>query len=179
MNNESLNMSRHIAFFCYGICCAILVLGGGCQNLRTDNSEEIITKRDRMYTGYGKFFGEDALLFGGEDRRQKQPHVEIGVNSYLWRSTLDTLAFMPLQVVDPQGGVITTDWYTDPSAPNEQTRINVRILDRVLRADALTVSIFRQQYKGNRWVPVPVAPKTVYQIENAILKRARHLKSIG
>ena len=71
MNNKSLNMSRHIAFFCYGICCAILVLGAGCQNLRTGNSKEVITKKERLYMGYGEFFGEDVLLFGGEDNFQK------------------------------------------------------------------------------------------------------------
>ena len=30
----------------------------------------------------------------------------IGVNGYLWRATLDTLSFMPLQSADPYGGVI-------------------------------------------------------------------------
>ena len=35
----------------------------------------------------------------------------IGVNSYLWRATLDTLSFMPLLQTDSNGGVIVTDWY--------------------------------------------------------------------
>src|SRR6185312_1833780 len=38
----------------------------------------------------------------------------IGVNSYLWRASLDTLAFMPLASADPYGGVIITDWYVNP-----------------------------------------------------------------
>src|SRR5919197_5001636 len=36
----------------------------------------------------------------------------IGVNSYLWRASLDTIAFMPLASADPFGGVIITDWYS-------------------------------------------------------------------
>jgi hypothetical protein len=34
----------------------------------------------------------------------------IGVNSYLWRASLDVL-FMPLLQTDSNGGVIVTDWY--------------------------------------------------------------------
>ena len=33
----------------------------------------------------------------------------IGVNSYLWRASLDTLGFMPLLQTDSNGGVIVTD----------------------------------------------------------------------
>ena len=38
----------------------------------------------------------------------------VGVNSYLWHATLDTLSFMPLASADPFGGVIITDWYSAP-----------------------------------------------------------------
>ena len=34
----------------------------------------------------------------------------IGVNAFLWRGALDTIAFMPLASADPFGGVIITDW---------------------------------------------------------------------
>ena len=34
----------------------------------------------------------------------------IGVNSYLWRASLETLSFMPLLQTDSTGGVIVTDW---------------------------------------------------------------------
>ena len=37
----------------------------------------------------------------------------IGVNSYLWRASLDALSFMPLLQTDSDGGVIVTDWYTN------------------------------------------------------------------
>jgi hypothetical protein len=46
----------------------------------------------------------------------------IGVNSYLWRASLDTLSFMPLLQSDSNGGVIITDWYANPNAPTERAR---------------------------------------------------------
>src|ERR1700761_416004 len=63
--------------------------------------------------------------------------ITLGVNAFLWHASLDTLSFMPLKSADPFGGVILTDWYSDPSDPNERMRVTVYILDRRLRADGL------------------------------------------
>ena len=64
----------------------------------------------------------------------------IGVNSYLWRATLDALSFMPLVQTDSNGGVIVTDWYANPQQPGERVKVSVTILDQDLRADALRVA---------------------------------------
>ena len=99
----------------------------------------------------------------------------MGVNSYLWRASLETLEFMPLAEVDPFGGVIITDWYANPEAPDERFKANVYILDTNLRADALKTSIFKQVRSGNSWADASVDADTPRQIENAILTRAREL----
>ena len=100
----------------------------------------------------------------------------IGVNSFLWRASLDTLNFMPLVSADPFGGVIITDWYTNPEKPNERFKATVYILDTRLRADALKVSIFKQQLTANGWSDAPTDAETGVQIENAILTKARQYK---
>jgi hypothetical protein len=101
----------------------------------------------------------------------------IGVNSYLWRAALDTLAFMPLQSADPYGGVVNTDWYVDPQRPTERFKATVYILDGRLRADGLTVTVFKEISNGQGgWSPSPVAEQTSIDIENAILTRARELR---
>ena len=99
----------------------------------------------------------------------------MGVNSYLWRASLETLNFMPLSQVDPFGGVIVTDWYASAEAPNERFKANVYILDTNLRADALKTSIFKQTRAGGGWQDAAVDADTARQIENAILTRARQL----
>lgn len=101
----------------------------------------------------------------------------IGVNGYLWRASLDTLAFMPLASADPYGGVIITDWYTNPETPAERFKATVYILDTRLRADGLNVTVFKQTKDANgAWVDTPVADQTSTDIENAILTRARQLR---
>lgn len=128
------------------------------------------TDRDR---GGGGIFG-----FGGGD---SDAQAGIGVNSFLWRASLDTLNFMPLASADPFGGVIITDWYSDPTTPTERFKATVYILDTRLRADALNVSIFRQQQVDGAWTDATVDPDTEIQIENAILTRARQMRlsSVG
>jgi hypothetical protein len=103
--------------------------------------------------------------------------AQIGVNGYLWRATLDTLSFMPLASADPYGGVIITDWYANPEAPNERLKVTVYILDARLRADGLNVAVFKQN-KGpdGQWIDAPSAAQTETEIENSILTRARQLR---
>ncbi len=100
----------------------------------------------------------------------------IGVNSYLWRASLDALSFMPLLQSDSNGGVIITDWYVNPQKPDERMKVSVTILDQDLRADALRVSAARQVLKNGEWVGAPVEAATVQKLENVILTRARDLR---
>jgi hypothetical protein len=100
----------------------------------------------------------------------------IGVNSYLWRAALDTLSFAPMAQVDSNGGVIVTDWYANPSAPNDRVKITVTILDRDLRADALRVAASREVNQNGQWVEAPVSAATVQRLEEIILTKARDLR---
>lgn len=100
----------------------------------------------------------------------------IGVNSYLWRASLDALSFMPLVQTDSAGGVIVTDWYVNPSNPGERVKVSVAILDQDLRADALRVAASRQVSQGGTWVEAPVQAATVQKLEDIILTKARDLR---
>ena len=100
----------------------------------------------------------------------------IGVNSYLWRAAVDTLSFAPLVTADSNGGVIVTDWYTNPNTPGERVKLTVSIIDQDLRADALRVAASRQVNQNGVWVNAPVAAATVQKLEDIILTRARDLR---
>ena len=100
----------------------------------------------------------------------------IGVNAYLWRAALDTLSFAPLLQADANGGVIVTDWYSNPATPGERVKVTATILDRDLRADALRVAASRQVLTNGQWVDAPVAAATVQRLEDIILTRARDLR---
>jgi hypothetical protein len=105
------------------------------------------------------------------------PATGVAVNSYLWHASLDTVSFMPLASADPFGGVIITDWYSPAESQNERFKLNVLILGRELRADAVRCTVFRQKRDASgQWVDAPVDVKTGVDLENAILTRARQMR---
>lgn len=132
-----------------------------------------------MPKGPGLFSGKSGNILdafrnsnGGEGGSSR-----IGVNAYLWRASLDTISFMPITQADSAGGVITTDWYTNPDKPNERVRASVLILGKTLRADALKVSLFKQlKNKTGGWVDAPADTATNRELEDIILTKARSLK---
>lgn len=119
-------------------------------------------------------------MFGGKDKVETASVVEEyegGVNPYLWRASLDTLNTLPLDRADPVGGIINYDWKSYPGTEGERIKATVYILDSRLRADGVKVSVFRQVQDGGQWRDAEVDPETGIQLENAILTRARVLKS--
>ena len=125
----------------------------------------------------GKITGEGFSLLGGGDEKNAEANNPLGVNSFLWRATLDTLGFMPLASADPFGGVIITDWYEDPKAKGERFKINALIMDRQLRADGVKISLFKQTYEeGRGWSDMNVDDGVERQLEDTILTRARQLR---
>ncbi len=117
-------------------------------------------------------FGEGGLL----GALSKQQDSAIGVNSFLWRASLDVISFMPVASADPFGGVIITDWHSQPEALNERFKLNVYILGRALRADGVRVAVFRQVKSPGGWKDSVVPKAASTKIEDAILTRARQLR---
>lgn len=125
----------------------------------------------------GKLTGDGLSLGGSEDESTAAGKNPLGVNAFLWRATLDTLAFLPLRDADPFGGVVITDWYEDPAARGERYKVSALILDRTLRADGIKVSLFKQKRDTeNEWVDIEVDSALERKLEDTILTRARELR---
>ena len=127
----------------------------------------------------GSILGSDGFsLFDKQDEQTQTPKLAdgAGVNSFLWRAALDTLSFIPLQSTDVRGGVIVTDWYSTLEAPNERIKVTVYILASNLRADALTVSSFKQRLQNGNWISLPQNEAMNRRLEDVILIKARELR---
>ncbi len=167
---------------------AAALVGAGCgldvvadyPNQDRGNPGNIIYDSELKERGADSIFGDggiDLFNLGGNRKGQGGGGAGLGVNSYLWRATLDTIAFMPLSSADPFGGVIITDWYTPPESPGERFKMSVYILGRELRADGVKVAVFRQRHTGNgAWIDSAIANGTATNLENQILTRARQLR---
>jgi hypothetical protein len=166
---------RFAAFLMAGLIGVLLV---GCGNVQPEGVYPNRSQGDSTpYQKRDSLFGEGGLGLGSGQKQDQDTGGGIGVNGFLWRASLDTIAFMPVNSADPFGGVIITDWYAMPDTPQERFKMNVYILGRALRADGVRVAVFRQVQDGTGgWLDASVPEGANTRIEDAILTRARQLR---
>lgn len=183
MTLTSKNIKTSISSLKFGVLAlalsfGITACGGGSdgpQNYPTSQDSSSDYDSDEDSPGFMDILPIPG--FGGDkDKIPGGKAPVLGVNTYLWRATLDTLSFMPMLSADPTGGVIISDWYADPQTPGERFKVTVYILDQRLRADGIRVSVFKQKKQGSSWADSAINPETPAQLEDAILTRARQLR---
>ncbi len=157
---------------------AALLVVAGCAGMDIETSSPVDDKKRDAYRRGSVLGGDGGFTLLGPDRADEESGggTGIAVNSFLWRASLDTLSFLPITSADPFGGVILTDWYTPPEAPDERFKVNLYILDRQLRADGIRASVFRQRRAGTDWRDIAVEDDTATKLEDSILTRARQLR---
>ncbi len=152
-----------------------LIFSYGCSSVKSDASfpkTQAEQKRDRL----GKLGGSDGLFKFGGKSESNDGAVGIAVNSYLWRATLDTLSFMPLKSADPFGGVVITEWYENPDVKGERFKVNVIISSKILRSNAIKVTVFKQTTDSHgQWRDSQISPSVARDLEDKILTEARNL----
>lgn len=92
----------------------------------------------------------------------------VQVNKYIWNAALDVLSFLPVQEADPFTGVILTGYGTPPGG-GRAYRAVIHVTDPALDARALNISLYT---RGGA-----VSAETVHAVEDAILTRARQLRT--
>lgn len=110
------------------------------------------------------------------DQNAMQDQRGDGVNRFLWRASLDTVAFMPVKMADVQGGIIQTDWYQDQDQPDERFRVNIFVISDDLRADGVRVGVFREERAGDAWNQAEASPQTADNLKTIIIGRAEELR---
>ncbi len=178
-----IRMSRRSITILLPLAAALLMTGCGAKKDYTPQEDLPGRKGRTNTTGQPteSVLGSGGInLLGGDEDQSQTGGSQIGVNSYLWRASLDTISFMPLASADPFGGVIITDWYSPPESRGERFKLNIYILARSLRADGIRAAVFRQRqdpFAG--WVDAEVDEQTATDLENAILTRARQIRISG
>lgn len=172
---------RTYSLYCIAAALLASSVVVGCGHIKSEAKYPTGAPRDAdnpndIYGEQESIFGEGGFKLFSQKKSSGDDNTGLGVNSFLWRATLDTLSFMPLASADAVGGTILTDWYTDAAAPQERVKINALVLGRELKADGLRVNAFRQVQKRDQWVDAPVADDTARKLEDAILTRARQLR---
>ncbi len=97
----------------------------------------------------------------------------LSVDPYIWAGAKETLAFLPIASEDPASGRIETGWGEISAGSGEQVRVIVQIYPGAPNATSVAVSVHRRIGASE----VGVNPETAPTIQQAILLRARQIKT--
>ena len=105
------------------------------------------------------------------------PRTGNTVSPILWQAALDTLSFVKFSTQDPLTGELVTEWYSPAGKTNERYKIDVFVLARTVRSDAVAVTVRREELSPTgQWTETTIARKVEDDLETAILRRAGQLK---
>lgn len=97
-------------------------------------------------------------------------------NEYLWKAALEVLNFVPLAHSDSAGGVLITEWHSEPKLNNEKFKFNIIISSGKLDANTLKVRVFKKKKINNQWLNIETNPIIANQLTEQILNKAKQLK---
>tara|TARA_B110000971_G_C19883642_1_gene441886 strand:- start:189 stop:794 length:606 start_codon:yes stop_codon:yes gene_type:complete len=108
---------------------------------------------------------------------------EFASSNEMWRATIDTLDFVPLNNADYGGGIIITDWYNNSDKNNTSIKIMVQFLSNEIRADGIKVVVYDRICRvlnGSNNCKTQINNGEVSEkIKMAILKKAATFKNIN
>ncbi len=106
-----------------------------------------------------------------------ETNFEFSSSNPLWRASLATLDFMPMNTVDYSGGMIITDWYNDGSN-DDSLKITVRFLSNEIRSDSLKIILHSKKCAPNNNCKVSLLnnSKIHEELHSVILKKAAILQ---
>ena len=169
----------HLRYISYFILLFILT---SCSKIEV-KKEYPKTAEQKEEERVGKLTGEGLFLVNSGQSGQSITNSRIKVNSYLWKATLDSISFMPLNSTDSSGGVVITDWCSLNDNSGERYKVNVFILGQELKSDSIKVNVYKQKLsKNGHWEQQTFNNnnnKIADKIKENIIRRARTLKVIA
>ena len=163
-----LNYFKIISIF------SIIIFIAGCGSKFGDarktptNAQE--RARKNVEEGRGAGLG-DLLGRGGNTS------YEFSSSNPMWRASLETLDFLPLNTVDYSGGMIISDWYSDNSS-NDSLKITIRFLSNEVRSDSLKIIVHQKNCTANQNCRVKLMESStiINELRSTIVRKAAVLE---
>ena len=163
-----LNYFKIISFF------SIIIFIAGCGSkfgdARKTPTNALERARKNVEEGRGAGLG-DLLGRGGNTS------YEFSSSNPMWRASLETLDFLPLNTVDYSGGMIISDWYSDNSS-NDSLKITIRFLSNEVRSDSLKIIVHQKNCTANQNCRVKLMESStiINELRSTIVRKAAVLE---
>jgi hypothetical protein len=147
-----------------------------CTSKESDSSSSSIKKEPfepSVQKRAEKYRDGTGGILGDFRKQQGSGNFEFATSNVLWRASLKTLDFLPMQSVSYSGGILITDWY---GSGKESIKIEVRFKSNTLESSSIEVKSFKKTCGSNSNCQV-VANATDFNqsIKDKILASAREL----
>tara|TARA_B110000977_G_scaffold83625_1_gene111695 strand:+ start:2172 stop:2699 length:528 start_codon:yes stop_codon:yes gene_type:complete len=136
--------------------------------LKRKNLEPNLEKRAENYVSEG----------GGILNKMKGSqggNFEFATANVLWRASLKTLDFIPIQSANYSGGVLVTDWYSGSLDSNSSIKIEVRFKSTELSPSSIDVLSYKRTCKNMNCSTAKLESNFSSDIKLKILNNAREI----
>ena len=145
-----------------------------CAKDKGENDEFFKKKRKEVNIDK-KTEDQKSSLLGALGANKGGTTYNFATSNILWRASLNTLDFMPLNTVDYAGGVIITDWYS-PEYSKESIKVEVRFVSNELKSSSVNVKGFKKICNDTSCKTANLDNNFNSKIKDNIIKKARDLK---
>tara|TARA_B100002019_G_scaffold269912_1_gene263098 strand:- start:87 stop:602 length:516 start_codon:yes stop_codon:yes gene_type:complete len=156
-------------FFCLFIIFALL----GCAKEAMDPNRPI-TAEDKRKKNIEEGRG---VSLGGILKGATGTNFEFSTSNPMWRASLETLDFLPLNTVDYSGGIIITDWYSD-TGNKDSIKLTVRFLSNEITSESLKIIVHKKTCKNDLSCKTVISNNSLIENElrSTILRKAALLQ---
>lgn len=159
------------------IFLSILVLTSSCGAFKKVDQRKLpdtAKAKARKNVEEGRGAGIGGLLNRGGT------NYEFSTSNPIWRASLETLDFLPMNTVDYSGGVIITDWYSENRSSKESIKITVRFLSNEIRSDSIKIVVHKRVCDNSSNCVVNLLKNSIIQneIQTTIIKKAALLDKL-
>ena len=119
---------------------------------------------------------ENGGIFNSAKQRKSGNTYDFATSNVMWRATLSSLDFLPLQSVNYSGGVVITDWYSNSINSNESIKIEVRFLSDETSSSSINILSYKKICENLNCKTLKMDEKFNKKIKNQIMEEVRKLK---
>lgn len=123
-----------------------LIILTNCSLFNKDQqeNENTIPKKEVILDPQKKakeFVKKGGGILGSYEKNRGSTTYNFATSNVMWRATLSSLKFMPLQSIDYGGGILVTDWYSPDNKldSKESIKITIRFLSDVVSANSFEI----------------------------------------
>lgn len=134
-----------------------------------------IRKEPNLKTRGEDFAKEGGGIFNSSNTKGGTTY-DFATSNILWRATLTSLDFIPLQSANYSGGVVVTDWYSNDINSNESIKIEVRFLSSEISANSFNVTSYKKICNNSNCQISKMSENFNDDLKSTIMTKVREMK---